>query len=78
MSFRFFYFELFVTLILINLNSAASQADLPSDSFEERQEFKLEVKVKPTRTIADTAEEYWIANDCIYPPKVNTNFTNQK
>ena len=29
---------------------------------------------KPSRSIADTAEEYWIANQCIYPPKVRQIF----
>ena len=29
--------------------------------------------VKPSRTVADTAEEYWIENHCKYPPKVSYN-----
>ena len=31
---------------------------------------KPNIALKPARTIADTAQEFWIENECIYPPKV--------
>ena len=35
-----------------------------------RSPFPKKPGVKPARSVADTAEEYWIDNACKYPPKV--------
>lgn len=59
------------TLLFIHASYTEAQVNSTPRLSGQKPEIKVKTKVKPARTIADTAEEYWVANECRYPPKVN-------
>ena len=65
-------YEILLLAAILNLSKAQVDGNSPFDSGGRNLLPKLIKKpsVKPARTVADTAEEYWIENQCKYPPKV--------